>query len=210
MRWYRPPAAPMATVETLSGRAGMRKNDTERAAGIRFAGVAGARLLPSPQLRARRQRNEPRLKRGGRIVGAARGVAILIPADDRIGSGDRTMAVTFDTLKAATRLREEAGFSEKQATELVATFADGFVENLATKDDVEHLRADVEKLEVSLRGDIDHLRGDMGKMALRTDLEKTGAQMVGEMSKVAHRLTVRLGGAIAAGVGILVAVDKLF
>ena len=50
------------------------------------------------------------------------------------------MAVTFDTLKAATRLREQGGFSEKQATELVATFADGFVENLATKDDVALLR----------------------------------------------------------------------
>ena len=131
------------------------------------------------------------------------------------------MAVTFDTLKAATRLRERAGFSETQATELVATFADGFVVNLATKDDVEHLRGDVEKLEVSLRGDIDHLRGDMekleaslradmGNMALRADLEKTEAKMMGEMSKLAHRLTVRLGGAIGAAVGILVAVDKLF
>ncbi len=138
------------------------------------------------------------------------------------------MAVTLDTLKAATRLREEGGFSEKQATELVATFADGFVENLATKDDVEHLRGDVEKLEVSLRGDIDHLRGDvehlrgdmekletslrgdMEKLALRTDLEKTEAKMMGEMSKLAHRLTVRLGGAIGAAIGILVAVDKLF
>ena len=124
------------------------------------------------------------------------------------------MAMRFDTLKAATRLREKGGFSEQQATELVATFADGFVENLATKDDVE-------KLEVSLRGDIDHLRGDMekleaslradmGKMALRTDLEKTEAKMMGEMSKLAHRLTVRLGGAIGAAIGILVAVDKLF
>ena len=47
-------------------------------------------------------------------------------------------------------------------------------------------------------------------MALRTDLEKTEAKMMGEMSKLAHRLTVRLGGAIAAAVGILVAVDKLF
>ena len=131
------------------------------------------------------------------------------------------MTVTFDTLRAATRLREKAGFSEKQATELVATFADGFVENLATKDDVEHLRGDVEhlhgdmeKLETSLRGDMEKLetslRGDMEKMALRTDLEKTEAKMVGEMSKLAHRLTVRLGGAIGAGVGILVAVDKLF
>lgn len=120
------------------------------------------------------------------------------------------MAVAFDTLKASTRLREKAGFSEKQATELVATFADGFVENLATKDDVEHLRGDMEKL----RGDMEKLekslRGDMVKMALRTDLEKTEAKMLGEMSKLAHRLTVRLGGAIGAGVGILVAVDKLF
>ena len=131
------------------------------------------------------------------------------------------MAVTFDTLKAATRLREKGGFNEKQATELAATFADGFVENLATKDDVE-------KLEMSLRGDIDHLRGDvehlrgdmenletslrgdMEKLALRTDLEKTEAKMMGEMSKLAHRLTVRLGGAIGAAIGILVAVDKLF
>ncbi|MDE0222243.1 MAG: hypothetical protein OXJ90_23465 [Spirochaetaceae bacterium] len=131
------------------------------------------------------------------------------------------MAVAFDTLKAATRLRDKAGFSEKQATELVATFADGFVENLATKDDVGHLRGDVEKLrvdmeklETSLRGDMakleTSLRGDMEKMALRTDLEKTEAKMVGEMSKLAHRLTVRLGGAIGAGVAILVAVDKLF
>ena len=131
------------------------------------------------------------------------------------------MAVTFDTLKAATRLREEGGFSEKQATELVATFADGFVENLATKDDVEHLRADVEhlrgdveKLEVSLRDDMEKLetslREDMGKMALRTDLEKTEAKMMGEMSKLAHRLTVRLGGAIGAAVAILAAVVKLF
>ena len=120
------------------------------------------------------------------------------------------MAVAFDTLRAATRLRNKAGFSEKQATELVATFADGFVENLATKDDVEHLRGDVEKLRVDMEKLETSLRGDMKKMALRTDLEKTEATMVGEMSILAHRLTVRLGGAIGAGVAILVAVDKLF
>ena len=128
------------------------------------------------------------------------------------------MAVTFDTLKAATRLREKAGFDERQATELVATFADGFVENLATKDDVEHLRGDVEKLEVSLRGDVEKLekkvalRTDLEKLevSLRGDMEKTEAKMVGEMSKLAQRLTVRCGGAVGAGIGILVALDKLF
>ena len=138
------------------------------------------------------------------------------------------MAVTFDTLKAATRLREEGGFSEKQATELVATFADGFVENLATKDDVEKLETSLRGDIDHLRGDVEHLRGDMEKMevslrgelkkaALRTDLEKTEAslrgdmeKLRGDMSKLEHRMTLRLGGAIAAAVAILVAVDKLF
>lgn len=134
------------------------------------------------------------------------------------------MAVAFDTLKAASRLRDHGGFSERQATELVATFADGFVENLATKADVAVLKADVAVLrsemgnmETSLRGDVEHLRGDveqlrgdMGKMALRTDLERTEASLRGEIAKLEQRVTLRLGGAIAAAVAILVAVDKLF
>ena len=52
------------------------------------------------------------------------------------------MAVAFDTLKAATRLQNEAGFNEKQARVLVATFAEGIGENLATKDDVTMLRSE--------------------------------------------------------------------
>ena len=64
------------------------------------------------------------------------------------------------------------------------------------------------------RGGLDRMedrsmRADMKKMALRTDLEKTEAKMMGEMSKLTHRLTVRLGGAIGAGAGILVAVLAL-
>ena len=46
------------------------------------------------------------------------------------------MVVTFDTLKAARRLQDEAGFDEKQAAVLVSTFAEGISENLATKADL--------------------------------------------------------------------------
>ena len=46
------------------------------------------------------------------------------------------VAVAFDTLKAATRLQNEAGFSEKQARALVNTFAEGIAENVATKQDL--------------------------------------------------------------------------
>ena len=44
--------------------------------------------------------------------------------------------LTFDTLKAARRLQDEAGFNETQASVLVSTIAQGLGENLATKGDL--------------------------------------------------------------------------
>ena len=85
------------------------------------------------------------------------------------------MAVMFDTLKAATRLRQEADFDEKQATALVAMFADGIVDNLAT----------------------------------REDLKNTEQGLRAEMHKLEHRMTLRLGTVIAAGVAIVVAFEKI-
>ncbi len=101
------------------------------------------------------------------------------------------MAVAFNTLKAATRLQNEAGFNEKQARVLVATLAEGIGENLATKEDV-----------AMLRGDMAVLRNDM---ATKEDL----AVLRGEMCELEQRMTIRLGAMIAAAVGIIVALDKL-
>ena len=56
------------------------------------------------------------------------------------------VTVAFDTLKAATRLQEEAGFDETKARVLVSTFAEGMVENLATKDDIAGLRREAQPL----------------------------------------------------------------
>ena len=110
------------------------------------------------------------------------------------------MAVAFDTLKAATRLREEAGFDEKQATALVQTFADRGVENLATREEL-----------AAVRGEITVLRGDLEntELALRGDMEKNVASLRGDMHKLEQRMTMRLGTVIAAGVAIVVALDKL-
>ena len=82
------------------------------------------------------------------------------------------MAVAFDTLKAATRLREEAGFEERQATVLVELFADryGDRENLATRDDVAAVRGEVTMLRddvTTLRGDVTTLRDDVTTLAAR-------------------------------------------
>ena len=101
------------------------------------------------------------------------------------------MAVAFDTLKAATRLQNEAGFNEKQARVLVATFAEGIGENLATKEDVAVLRSEVGVLR--------------SEMATKEDM----AVLRGEMRELEQRMTIRLGAMIAAAVGIIVAMDKL-
>ena len=105
-------------------------------------------------------------------------------ANDTPISQNGVMAVAFDTLKAATRLQNEAGFNEKQARVLVATFAEGIGENLATKEDVAALRSE---------------------MATKEDM----AVLRGEMRQLEQRMTIRLGAMIAAAVGIIVALDKL-
>ena len=147
------------------------------------------------------------------------------------------MAAAFDTLKAATRLREEAGFEERQATVLVELFADryGDRENLATRDDVAAVRGEVTMLRddvtvlrgdvtvlrddvTVMRGEMTVMRGDLEKMelTLRGDLEKNDAslrgeihKLRGEMHKQGQLMTTRLGAAIAAAVAIIVALDKL-
>ena len=77
--------------------------------------------------------------------------------------------VGFDTLKAAVRLQEEAGFDEQQARALVTTFAEGIGEDMVTK-------GDMEQLEVALRG----------------DLKKTEATLRGEIEKIETTLRARL------------------
>ena len=142
------------------------------------------------------------------------------------------VTVAFDTLKAATRLQEEAGFDPTKARVLVSTFAEGMVENLATKDDIAGLRRDFKTLATKeelagLRRDLKTLatkeelatlRGSMKQMYsdlhgeitdLRGEMKHADANLSGQISKVQERLTVRLGGAVAAAVAILVAVDKL-
>ncbi len=122
------------------------------------------------------------------------------------------VTVAFDTLKAATRLQEEAGFDETKARVLVSTFAEGMVENLATKDDIAGLRREF----AGLRREFGGLRREFTTLAtkeelatLRGEMKQMDGSLRGEISKVQERLTVRLGGAIAAAVAILVAVDKL-
>ena len=62
------------------------------------------------------------------------------------------MAVaTFDTLAAANTL-EEAGFEKEQAKAAVAMVRDAVSESVATKTDIESLKADHGRLEEKING----------------------------------------------------------
>jgi len=89
------------------------------------------------------------------------------------------MAFPFDTLTQAKRLRE-AGFEERQAEALTAALRDAATtfdpSSLATKGDLDALRADVDALRAATRSDLDALRAAMradlaaGLAALKADL----------------------------------------
>ena len=106
------------------------------------------------------------------------------------------MPVAFDTLKAAQRLREEAGFSEQQASVLVTTLAEGVGENLATK-------ADIEAGFAAMQAAIEAVRAEM-----RASEERTQAEFRVVRAEAREReqgLKLYLGRLAVGGVGVILA-----
>ena len=107
------------------------------------------------------------------------------------------VTVAFDTLKAATRLQEEAGFDETKARVLVSTFAEGMVENLATKDDIAGLRREIATL--ATKEELAALRDEMHQMGagLRDEMHQMDANRGSEMKRMdaeMHRIEASLRG----------------
>ncbi len=139
------------------------------------------------------------------------------------------MAVSFDTLRAATRLQEEAGFSEQQARVLISTIADGMNENLATKDDIATVNQRIDTLDQKLGQRIDALDQKLGQridaldqkidqrivaldqkldqrtVALDQKLDLSVAALEHSMAAMEQRLLVRVGSMVAAATVIGVA-----
>ena len=108
--------------------------------------------------------------------------------------------VGFDTLKAATRLTD-AGFDEKQARELVATFAEGVGENIATKDDLALHRADLMSRMDKQDSKID---------GLRKDVKAQGDQLNAKIASTSDKMTIKLGGIMIVGLSVLFTLYKMF
>ena len=135
----------------------------------------------------------------------------------------------FDTLTYAKKLRE-SGFTERQAEAQAEALRAVVEANLATKSDIELVRREIEQLrsetrglEVSLRREIELLRAELKKdieslrAELKKDIESLRAELKGDIELVRAgvnaselRMTVRLGGLIAAGVALLVALQHIF
>ena len=94
----------------------------------------------------------------------------------------------FDTHTFVKHLTR-AGMDEQQAEALVECQVQLINDNLATKQDMEEVKRDIEALRLETKKDIAALKTDMQKMELR--------------------LTLRLGSVIIAAVGVFATLIKL-
>ena len=113
------------------------------------------------------------------------------------------MPVAFDTLKAAKRLQDEAGFSEKQAGVLVSTLAEGVGENLATKADIEAMhtatQAEFRAVRSEMQARDERMLAELA--AIRSEMQARDAAM----NAREQRLMLHMGRLIAGGVGVVLA-----
>lgn len=124
----------------------------------------------------------------------------------------------FDTHKAVKDL-QEAGFDEAQAEAVVATVGAAIFGNVATKQDVVEARnaskSDIQTLGSELRSEMQaqgsELRSEMQAQGseLRSEIQTQGSGLRSDMQAMELRMTLRMGGLVVAGVGLIIALDKL-
>jgi hypothetical protein len=102
----------------------------------------------------------------------------------------------LDTLEYARRL-EKAGVGREQAEAHAAIMSEMILVEVATK-------ADIDDATVALGKE---LRAEMGLM--RAGLERRIDKLEEKVDRIQDRLTIRMGGMIVVGIGIVTALQKL-
>jgi len=108
-------------------------------------------------------------------------------------------AIPFDTLKLARKL-EASGFTRDQATGAAEAFADAMVQELATKADLEKTE---HRLEAKITEAKAELKAEIGDS--RSELKAETSDIRAEMKLLEQRMTIKLGGMMIVGVGVLLA-----
>jgi hypothetical protein len=109
------------------------------------------------------------------------------------------VAFAFDTLGYSKRLRD-AGIVEQQAEAHAEAARDFIMTELVTKSDLLAVKSD-------LRSDLLVLKGDLS--ALKADLLAARNELQASIDKSALQVTVRFGGIVAVGIGILAAIQRM-
>ena len=110
----------------------------------------------------------------------------------------------FDTLKLARALRDRAGFSQEHAEAAADAFAEVVTEQVATKQDIRDIRAEIEALRTEMRAEFGAVRAEM-----RTEFASVRSDMAAGFRDVEQRITIRLGGMLVIVTGILLAAKFL-
>ena len=94
------------------------------------------------------------------------------------------------------RALEEGGIAREAAEHIATEILDAIHDNVATKADVAVVRTEVAAVRTELKAEIQAVRSE-----LKADIAAVGA----EIALVEYRMMIRLGGAIAVAVGIILA-----
>ncbi len=127
------------------------------------------------------------------------------------------MNLFFDTQQIYKDLAKKGGFNEIQAealTDVLRALVGAQSENLATKDDVGRLTTNIERLEADLsevKTNIAENTSILAELATKVELQalREEAATKNDLQLMQQQLTIRLGGLIALGVGLLAALQQV-
>jgi len=124
------------------------------------------------------------------------------------------MAIALDTLAYAKRLRE-AGFSEQQAEGQAQALAAAMTDSLATKQDIHELdvriQARFEQVDVRFEYLERHFDTRLAELERRLDARfgEQAASVGAQLADLERRMTLRLGGIMVAGIGVVSALARV-
>lgn len=113
-------------------------------------------------------------------------------------------ALQIDTLAFAKKLRA-AGADERLADAIVEGITAADTSELATK-------SDLRDVEHALKADVAMVRSELKEVeqSLRGDLRDVEHALKAELKSLELRMTMRLGGIMAVGIGIIATMDAIF
>ncbi|MEO5327303.1 MAG: CCDC90 family protein [Magnetococcus sp. THC-1_WYH] len=117
------------------------------------------------------------------------------------------MSLMFDSLAYAKRLKA-AGVPDAQAEIQAEIIVEWMEDRLATKLELEHVRADlkrdIESVRADLKRDIESVRAE-----LKRDIESVRADLKRDIKELEQRMVIKLGSLMFVAVGAMAALVKL-